>query len=298
VGANVNFAATFDHTPITLPNKPIEFIVLMIYRALTLCTFMAFGFFMLLDVMTMVRSRVFNHERHHKPKKVRFVVRLSKALRIQHFVVLATTIILFLTAWPLLSPQSPAAQAFTHALGGAKSIAWIHRIAGLTMISGFIYHLFYLYQQYRKGYRKFPLMPEWKDLQDMVNIGLYFLGIRAEKPQFKQFAFYEKFEYWAVCFGSGMMGATGLILMFPILVSRLLPGRAISIATVIHWSEALLAAVVLMIWHFYNVHMKPGIFPMNWSWLTGRMSTHQYEEEHAAHVEELRKEGKWEEDEE
>jgi hypothetical protein len=68
-------------------------------------------------------------------------------------------------------------------------------------------------------------------------------------------------------------------------------------ASVIHTSEALLAAVVLMIWHFYNVHLKPGVFPMNWSWLTGRMTKEQYEEEHGYHVEQLKKEGKWEDEE-
>ncbi len=297
VGANINFAATFDHKPINIENKPLEYIVLSGYRGLTLATFLALGFFMLLDLMTMVRNRLFKHTPHKKPQKVRFVQRMDKSQRIQHFLLLSSMIILFLTAWPLLAADSLAAQNFTKALGGVKSIAWIHRLSGVTMIGVFIYHFYYLYGQFKNGHRQFPMMPKWKDVEDMFNIGFYFLGLRSEKPKFAQFAFHEKFEYWAVCFGTVMMGASGLILMFPIFISRVLPGWAISLATVVHASEALLAAVVLMIWHFYNVHLKPGVLPMNWAWLTGRMPAHAYDEDHGAHVDQLRKKGEWKEEE-
>ena len=92
-----------------------------------------------------------------------------------------------------------------------------------------------------------------------------------------------------------MMGFSGLMLMFPTVVTRVLPSWSVSLSEIIHADESLLAGVVLIIWHFYNVHFKPGIFPMNWAWLSGKMPKHHYEEEHAAHVEELKKEGKWKE---
>jgi len=42
-----------------------------------------------------------------------------------------------------------------------------------------------------------------------------------------------------------------------------------------HSDEALLAIVFILIFHFYNEHLKPEVFPMNWMWLTGKMSTEQ-----------------------
>ena len=96
--------------------------------------------------------------------------------------------------------------------------------------------------------------------------------------------------------GVAMMGVTGLVLMFPTIITRIFPSLAVKMSLIIHADEALLAATVLFIWHFYNVHLKPGIFPMNWSWLTGRMRSDIYEEEHAAHAKKLKEKGEWDKD--
>ncbi|OFZ00520.1 MAG: hypothetical protein A2Z97_13040 [Bdellovibrionales bacterium GWB1_52_6] len=295
-GANNTFASVFDHTPITQDKKPLEFWTITIFKVLTLGTFVALGMFLLLDILASLRTAILprlqgTHVPHVKSKE--YVMRLNPHLRLQHFLMLFSVISLVITAWPLLAPESPVSQGMMRALGGVQAVAIYHRIAGFIMIGDFIYHITYLYLQFRKGGRMHPMMPMPNDLVDLWHMIQFFFGLRAERPDFNEFAFFEKFDYWAVFWGVAMMGGSGLILTFPTFTTHILPGWTLSLANIIHADEALLAAMVLFIWHFYNVHLKPGIFPMNWAWLTGRMRKDLYEHEHAGHVKKLKKEGKW-----
>ena len=47
-----------------------------------------------------------------------------------------------------------------------------------------------------------------------------------------------------------------------------------------HSHEALLALVVIAFWHWYNVHLAPGRFPMQWTFLTGKLTREHQIEEH------------------
>jgi len=300
-GSNETFAMTFDHRPTTWEEKPLQYAVIAMFKTLTLGTFVGLGLFMLLDISSLIRCIVFRKKMglhaHHKPKKVEYVERLTASQRWQHFFMLSSVLTLVVTGWPLFSPESETSIAVMNLLGGAGTVAIIHRTAGLVMIADFLYHLYYLFTLFRKGGKilAFPMLPTPKDVIDAWGLILFFFGLRKDKPAFKQFAFFEKFDYWAVFWGVAMMGFSGLMLMFPTVVTRVLPSWSVSLSEIIHADESLLAGVVLIIWHFYNVHFKPGIFPMNWAWLSGKMPKHHYEEEHAAHVEELKKEGKWKE---
>lgn len=297
-GANATFASTFDHKPIDKNTKPVEFWTISMFKALTLGTFLALGLLMFLDVFTYIRMAITPaHKRGHahpiSKDKVRYVKRLDTHLRIQHFLMLASVITLAITGWPMFEPTSASAHLIVRAFGGAVVVPIVHRIAGVVMIGDLFYHLVYLYSHYRSGKRNHPMLPKLKDAADVWQLMLYYFGIASKKPEFEQFSFIEKFDYWAVFWGVAMMGVSGLVLMFPTVITRLFPALAVKISLIIHADEALLAATVLFIWHFYNVHLKPGIFPMNWAWLTGRMRSDIYEEEHTAHVKDLKAKGKW-----
>lgn len=298
-GANATFASVFDHTPITMDKKPLEFWTITLFKVLTLGTFLALGFYLLLDIVSLVRDYLLpwirREPRHPHAKSQKYVMRLPFHLRLQHFLMLTSVITLCTTAFPLLAPDSPVSQSMMRALGGVHTVAMIHRFFGFVMISDFIYHIVYLYMQFRAGGRMHPMMPMPHDLIHIWEQIQYFFGLREKRPEFDQFAFHEKFDYWAVFWGVPMLGGSGIILTFPTFTAHILPGWAIRLANIVHADEALLAAMVLFIWHFYNVHLKPGIFPMNWAWLTGRMRSDIYEHEHGGHVNKLKKQGKWEE---
>ena len=68
------------------------------------------------------------------------------------------------------------------------------------------------------------------------------------------------------------MTATGLVLWFPEATARLFPSWTIAASQTIHFYEAWLATLAIVVWHFFFVIFHPDVYPMSWAWLTGRMS--------------------------
>jgi cytochrome b subunit of formate dehydrogenase len=162
----------------------------------------------------------------------------------------------------------------------------IHRVAGITMLLDFIYHQFYLVNQVRKGGFRLTLVPMPKDVVDAFHNFMYFFGIRKEKPYFGKFSYMQKFDYWAVYWGMFIIGASGFFLAFPVTVSTLFPTFTLQwiwdVVIAMHSDEALLAIVFILIFHFYNEHLRSEVFPMNWMWITGKMTTEQLKHHHPA----------------
>src|SRR5690242_15405651 len=77
------------------------------------------------------------------------------------------------------------------------------------------------------------------------------------------------------------MASTGLALWFKMGVGHLLPRWWLDVATAIHFYEAILATLAIVVWHFYQVIFDPDIYPMNWAWWDGKMSVETYSHEHA-----------------
>jgi cytochrome b subunit of formate dehydrogenase len=82
-------------------------------------------------------------------------------------------------------------------------------------------------------------------------------------------------EYWAVVWGTIIMGATGLMLWFAVHVTRFLPRWAVDVATTIPYYEAILACLAIIVWHFYHVIFDPEVYPLNWAFWDGRAFDHE-----------------------
>ena len=65
-------------------------------------------------------------------------------------------------------------------------------------------------------------------------------------------------EYWAVVWGTIIMGVTGLMIWFKTDVTHWLPRWAVDVALTIHYYEAILACLAIVVWHFYHVMFDPG----------------------------------------
>jgi len=126
----------------------------------------------------------------------------------------------------------------------------------------------------------FDALPDLKDMQDVYTNIRYFLGLSKDKPQFDRYSYVEKFDYWAVFWGMAIMAGSGLVLWFPALVTRALPGTIIPISKAAHSDEALLAILAILLWHLYNAHFNPRIFPINTVIFTGKISQERMIEEH------------------
>lgn len=210
------------------------------------------------------------------------IERMNLHQRIQHFILVASFVMLALSGFALKYPDSWLAWMF----GSDEAIRrWLHRSAGVIMLAGGLWHIGYLIAT-RDGRRLArDFMPRPRDLGDCAANLLYFVGKRRAKPSFGRFGYPEKIEYWAVIWGSLIMGVTGLMIWFKIDVTRFLPRWAIDVATTIHFYEAILACLAIVVWHFYHVLFEPGTYPMNFAWWDGRVSKEWLEEEHPLEVE-------------
>ena len=118
----------------------------------------------------------------------------------------------------------------------------------------------------------------------------WFLGA-GPWPEFDRWAYWEKFDYWVVFWGVGVIGLSGLILWFPVFFTRFLPGWIINVAIIIHGHEALLAAGFIFTIHFFNTHLRPEKFPMDTVIFTGRLSREEMEYDKPLEFERLIAEG-------
>ncbi|NLE75824.1 MAG: hypothetical protein GX605_03605, partial [Chloroflexi bacterium] len=62
--------------------------------------------------------------------------------------------------------------------------------------------------------------------------------------------------------------------------TRWIPGVVIPASKVAHGYEALLAFLAIITWHFYNAHLAHGVFPLDTSIFTGKISRERMVEEH------------------
>ncbi len=196
---------------------------------------------------------------------------------------MASFLLLAFTGLPQKFPDWEASQWLIGMWGGLDAARNIHRFAGLVMIVDCLYHLGYVL--YGTAVLKKPvpigMIPTPKDVVDFFQDLQCWFGLSSEKPQFGRFSYREKFDYWAIFWGMPVMAISGLILMFPVLVSNVLPGDAVSVALVAHSDEAILAILWIFIVHMFFVHLNPRFFPMNRAMFGGKMSRDVYAKEHA-----------------
>ena len=215
-----------------------------------------------------------------KKEEERMYPRLSLNIRVQHVILMVSTLILIITGLPIKFHESAWANFFFNAIGGLQVGRILHRVGAVGLIGIALYHLLFLALS-REGREIFrELLPRPKDVKDLWIMLNYFLGRKREKAKFGKFTYVEKFDYWAVYWGMVVMVLSGLILWFLGTALRIFPKFVADIAKEAHSDEALLATLAIIIWHFYNAHLNPEKFPMNRSWLTGKISEKEMEKEH------------------
>ena len=219
------------------------------------------------------RSKAVARREMQNPKMARMTVNQ----RWQHLTLLISFIVLVITGFALKFPDS----WFAELLGmGERLRSVTHRVAGVVLIGAGIYHLFYLAAA-REGRRMLrDMAPRPKDALDLWGALRYYLGLSRQKPQFGRFNYAEKAEYWALVWGTALMGLTGVMMWAKVWVGNLLARWWVDVATAIHFYEAILATLAIVVWHFYQVIFDPDVYPMNWAWWDGEMPVEQYRHEH------------------
>lgn len=217
----------------------------------------------------------------------RFFERFTLNERIQHAALFATFTVLVATGFALKFPDAWWARPLIWIEKGYAVRAWLHRIAGALLTLTAVYHLGYLFGTPRGRTQLRLMRPRRRDVRDVWGMVAFNLGLRPHRPRFHRFTYAEKLEYWAVVWGAVVMIGTGFIMWFQTDVLKRWPLLVIDLASVIHYYEAWLATLAVLVWHFYGVIFRPDIYPMSRVWLTGTISGEQMAQDHTAELEEL-----------
>jgi formate dehydrogenase gamma subunit len=197
------------------------------------------------------------------------VIRMSRNQRVQHFLLFSSFFALVFTGFALTYPESWLAWL----LGSSETVRRLgHRIAAVVLLVVSVYHIIYLStsQEGRETVR--DLLPTPQDATDCLQTMRYYLGLSSDRPRHGRFSYPEKVEYWALVWGMIVMALTGLAAWFQVWVVRVLPHWSIDLALVIHFYEAVLATLAIVVWHFYQVIFDPDVYPLNWAFWDGRVS--------------------------
>ncbi|HET9554092.1 MAG TPA: cytochrome c3 family protein [Anaeromyxobacteraceae bacterium] len=291
-GATDNFAALIAHKPIQeIGGHIVPHVTHIAFSWLTTLTLLFFAFHVLIDFVYELRQRLAAKGHGHSADALKSVVRFDIHQRAQHWFMLSGVILLGVTGWPLRGAGDLEAagysRGFLKIFGGAEGAATWHRVGAVLIIISSVYHLFYL--TFLAAQKRLPMsmLPVPKDALDMKDNILFMLGLKKERPKFERYMYLEKFDYWAVFWGIVMMVGTGFVFWFPVFFAKFAPAWLITATQIIHGEEATLAITFLFVVHFYNVHLKPSIFPMNWAWINGRISVEALKHEHAAEYERM-----------
>jgi len=235
-------------------------------------------------------------ERIHKKY---YIQRFTTEQRITHIFVILSFMGLALTGMMLKFAHMPWAKFLADLFGGVEIAGRIHRVSAVITFGYFFVHLFSLLRSKIRtktslkdvvfGYRS--LWFNMKDIRDFVGSIKWFLGL-GPRPKYGRWTYWEKFDYMAVFWGVGVIGLSGLILWFPELFTKILPGWLINVAMIIHSDEALLAVGFIFTIHFFNTHLRPESFPMDPVIFTGLVSLDEYREDRPEEYKYLKTSGK------
>lgn len=216
-------------------------------------------------------------------------LRMTFNERIQHFLLLSTFITLVITGFALKYPEAFWVNWAIAIFGDSyfELRGTVHRIAAVIMIFASVHHLIYIIFTKRGRQLVTDLWFRKSDISDLTGYILYLIGKRKERPKLGRFSYIEKAEYWAVVWGTVVMGGTGIVLWFENIFLPVINMSGMDIATAIHWYEAILASLAILVWHFYFIFLNPDVSPMNKAWLTGVLTRHQMENEHPLELEQI-----------
>ncbi|MBI4319154.1 MAG: cytochrome b/b6 domain-containing protein [Chloroflexi bacterium] len=207
-------------------------------------------------------------------------VRFNPGQRLEHFLLMVAFLGLCLTGIPQKFYGEAWASWLILLMGGIETTRLIHRFFAVLLVLESLYHVFYIVLGLLRGNQRPSMVPKLQDFRDSFGMLRYSVGLLPEPPKFDRYDYRQKFEYWGLVLGNFIMIATGAILWFPVLATRLLPGELIPAAKEAHSGEALLALLVITVWHLYSVHLSPVQFPGDTSIFTGRISKRRLIEEH------------------
>jgi cytochrome b subunit of formate dehydrogenase len=289
-GANNRFVSGTIHTSLEKNDEPILYWIATIYIILIVSI-----------VGGMLIHNAFDLYRKAKLKKQlptgvgknyghSLYLRMTLNERLQHATMAISFIILVITGFMLRYPESWWVNYIKDLSSDAFEYrSLIHRIAAIAMILICLYHIYYIIFTKRGRQLIIDLLPRFKDIVDAIGVAKFNLGITNEKPKLDRFSYIEKAEYWALIWGTIVMSITGLLMWIYTDIPGSFTKLEWDIARTIHYYEAWLAFLAIIVWHIYFVIFNPDVYPMNLAWLKGTLTEEEMAHEHPLELERLKK---------
>ncbi len=228
------------------------------------------------------------------------IVRFNILDRLFHVFIMVTFLLQAVTGLGRLLYATAWGKAVVNLFGGYSGATAVHQTVGVLMIIGFVIHIAYVLARVEwKSWRKSlfdadSLVPRPADVVHLGQKIRWFFGL-GPPPTLDRWTYWEKFDYWAVFWGMPLLGVTGLMLMYPLATSRIMPGWVLNVLVLFHRAEALLAMLYIFIIHFTIGHLRRGMFPMNECMFAGSVELEKEEKEKPLWITRLREAGRLEE---
>jgi formate dehydrogenase gamma subunit len=217
-------------------------------------------------------------------------LRMTKSERLQHGALLVSFFTLVLTGFMLRFPDAwwvKTIREFSLIAYDTRGV--VHRVAAVVMLSAGLFHLYYVAATQRGRALIRDLLFRLQDIRDMAAVVRYNFGFSKVKPKFGRFSYIEKSEYWALVWGTVVMAITGFIMWFDNSFIGLLGKLGYDLSRVVHYYEAWLATLAILVWHIYYVIFNPDAYPINIAFWNGHLSEHEMAEEHPLELEAIKK---------
>jgi formate dehydrogenase gamma subunit len=220
------------------------------------------------------------------------VVRMDQYFLLVHWGLIVSFTTLVITGFALKFPDAVWARPLLLWEGHFAFRGSLHRAAAVVLVVTMAFHILRLAIKPRERAFVKAMLPKWKDVTDLVGVFRYNLGLSPAGPQFRRFNYAEKLEYWALLWGTLLMMISGFLLWFNNFTLRYFPKWVSDAATAVHYYEAVLATLSILLWHFYIVIFDPNVYPMETSWLTGKVDADHYRHTRPEYFRELEEEAR------
>lgn len=284
-GAGKSFAIGAVHVQIS--QGPAHPVVEWIRRAYVVLIPATLGFMILHNLIDFL-AKLMRGRSHHAGSS-RQALRMGLHFRIAHWGVMVSFPTLVMTGFMLKFPDQSRALVPWRLLYSTRGT--VHRAAAVLLVISLLYHIVDLAVNRRDRMILKYMLVRFSDATEMLNAILYNLGVSKQPPVYGKFNYVEKMEYWAFLWGTFVMAVSGFLLWFNSFALRHFPKWTTDAATAIHYYEALLATFSILIWHMYGVIFDPDVYPMDLSWLNGRVPADHYLEKRPQYLEALEQEG-------
>ena len=272
-GAGPNFAKGSIHIIPTGKKDVGVYWVRLLYISLILAVI---GGMLAHNGVVMIRYAM---ERYQEAKTGK-VVRWNTPEVLWHFLLFVSFVTLIITGFAFRFPDMWWSSWMTHSPTAFAARGVAHRVAGVILIGLVLFTI--LRSSFTKRGRQqiIDKSPTLSDVNNVTQNILYSFGLSSKRPLFGRYDYTEKAEYWALMWGGLVMILTGLPLWFETFFLSFFPKWLLDVAKAIHYYEAWLATLAILVWHFFYMFIHPESYPINFTALTGRMTEEAYMERH------------------